>query len=324
MISLASMKKTKLFLGFCSCLIIIILNSCSTSDEGAYLFAHMLKEDYGRLYYSISRDGLQWTMLNDSNSVAPSYRGHPDICKGADGCFYMIGAGESPPRPLLWKSEDLLSWKIARELPVSLFTNNGTGYSANPAWFGAPKIFFDKSSGNYLITWHAAKVGIAPGNDWWRSMRTFYSLTPDFEEFTKPKRLFDFDGDDASMATIDVIIRKSGSAYYALIKDERWPQDSPTGKTIRIATAGNLTGPYSKPGPPITPPWFEAPSIVPTHNNKGWYIFAESYPNSYMLFQSDSLTGKWSAMELELEGVRHGCVIRISEDQYDSFHDKKY
>ena len=29
-----------------------------------YLFAHMTKQDDGRLYYSVSQDGLQWTLLN--------------------------------------------------------------------------------------------------------------------------------------------------------------------------------------------------------------------------------------------------------------------
>ena len=30
----------------------------------AYLFAHMMQGDYWRLYYSISRDGLHWQLLN--------------------------------------------------------------------------------------------------------------------------------------------------------------------------------------------------------------------------------------------------------------------
>ena len=33
-------------------------------NRAAYLFAHMLKEDYGRLYYSVSTNGLHWMPLN--------------------------------------------------------------------------------------------------------------------------------------------------------------------------------------------------------------------------------------------------------------------
>lgn len=308
---------------FCTSALVIfsVLCSCDRSSganppEGGYLFAHMLKSDYGHLYYSISRDGQNWELLNDSIRINPLYRGHPDICKGADGSYYMIGAEESPARPLLWKSKDLLSWNKAKYLPDSLFIDNGTGYSSNPAWFGAPKMFYDEASGKYIISWHAPKEGIPNGDEWWKSMRTFYTLSSDFESFTEPKRLFDFDGDDATMATIDVIIRKADSKYYAIIKDERWPEDSPNGKTIRISTSNDLTGPYSNPATPITPAWYEAPSLVPTLDNDGWFLYAESYPNRYMLFHSDSLSGSWSATDLKLEGVRHGCVIRINEDQY--------
>ncbi len=53
----------------------------------AYLFAHMLQGDYWRLYYSVSRDGLHWEMLNRGKRVFEEYRGHADICKGHDGRY---------------------------------------------------------------------------------------------------------------------------------------------------------------------------------------------------------------------------------------------
>lgn len=300
------------------CLLITAHNSCVNPSKGGYLFAHMLASDYGHLYYSISRDGQNWILLNDSKRIDPIYRGHPDICMGADGYYYMIGAEKSPANPVLWRSEDLVSWIVARHLPDSLFIGNTTGYNANQAWYGAPKMFFDEASMNYLITWHAPETDIDSGDEMWKSMRTFYTLSPDFERFTKPQRLFNFDDSDEDMATIDVIIRKAGSTYFAIIKDERWPEDTRTGKTIRIALSANLTGPYGEPGSPVTPAWFEAPSIVPSPNGRGWYMYAENYPNRYMLFQTDSLLGTWSAIDINLEGVRHGCVIRINEDQYST------
>ncbi len=304
------------------CLLFTALFSCENKEdkggEGGYLFAHMRSTDYGSLYYSVSRDGKNWVQLNDSSRVDSIYRGHPDICKGADGVYYMIGAEKSPAKAVLWKSEDLVSWSLNRALPNSLFLDNGTGHTANPAWYGAPKLFFDEASMNYLLTWHAPKNGIAGGDDWWRSMRTFYTLTPDFESFTKPERLFNFHGDDENMATIDAIIRKVGSTYYAIIKDERWPEDTPKGKTIRIARSAHLTGPYNNPGIPLTPNWYEAPSVVPKLNGKGWNIYAENYPNRYVLFEADSLNGSWTAAETNLEGVRHGCIILIDENQYQT------
>ncbi len=57
----------------------------------AYLFAHMTHKDYGRLYYSVSLDGLHWVSLNRGKRVVEQYQGHPDICKGHDGRYYMAG-----------------------------------------------------------------------------------------------------------------------------------------------------------------------------------------------------------------------------------------
>ena len=64
------------------------------AGNGGYLFAHMRHEDYGRLYYYISRDAKNWTKLNNNERVVPEYRGHPDIMKGRNGRYYMIGVSE--------------------------------------------------------------------------------------------------------------------------------------------------------------------------------------------------------------------------------------
>jgi hypothetical protein len=67
----------------------------------AYLFAHMMHGDYGRLYYSVSLDGLHWKQLNAAKRVFEDYRGHADICRGHDGRFYLVGNraadGRAPP-----------------------------------------------------------------------------------------------------------------------------------------------------------------------------------------------------------------------------------
>ncbi len=244
-------------------------------------------------------------------------QGHPDICKGRDGQYYMIGVEGSSGIPILWESDNLVTWEKKKYLSKSVFKDNNPGFTTDHGFLGAPKMFYDKISETYIITWHASKVGNT-GDDLWKSMRTFYILSSDFEKFSHSGRLFDFEDDDEEMATIDVIIRKVGDIYYAIIKDERWPEDCNTGKTIRVSTSENLTGPYCNPGPPITPKWFEAPTLVSKSDNSGWYLYAESYPNKYMLFEADSLLGSWSSINLNLEKIRHGCVIQIDENQFKS------
>lgn len=58
--------------------------------DGGYLFAHMTNANYGKLYYAASRDGVNWETLNKGRIINSAYIGHPDICQGHDGAFYMI------------------------------------------------------------------------------------------------------------------------------------------------------------------------------------------------------------------------------------------
>lgn len=287
-------------------------------DSGGYLFAHMTKSDYGSLYYSISKDGIHWKALNNGKKIHQYYRGHPDIAMGRNGDYYMIGFKGDAEEPILWKSGDLISWSIERKIPKSIFLDT-PGYFANAGWLGAPKLFYDKDSDQYMICWHAQKKGTGGGRERWKSMRTFYILSQDLKTFSSPLRMFDFDTKaDQQMATIDVIIRKYEHGYFAVIKDERWPEESETGKTIRLSFSENLTGPYSNPGPPITPSWFEAPAVVPGRDGVNWYLYAENYPNRYHLFKADSLNGDWGKpVDINMDGVRHGCVIMINGNQYN-------
>ena len=246
-------------------------SSLKAATDVAYLFAHMTKEDYGRLYYSVSTDALHWTTLNNGRRILDDYRGHPDICKGHDNRYYRIGNYEHRPEITLWVSDDLITWNRFRDFTPDIYKT--PDFKPAIDYKGAPKIFYDADSGRYLITWHSTLL--PPIKDdteqFWRGMRTLYVTSTDLKTFTDPKRLFDFE-----IATIDTIIRKEGSRYYAFIKDEKYPDFSwPTGKTIRVCTADNLLGPYTEPSPPITANFYEAPTLIARPDGKGWYLYCE-------------------------------------------------
>lgn len=291
---------------------------------GGYLFAHMTKNDYGSLYYSVSTDGLNWQILNSGKKVNESYRGHPDICVGRDGRYYMIGVDDQEKKAIVWTSDDLLEWKAESEIPYKLF-KSVKGNEANDAWLGAPKMFYDATSKRYIITWHSPKPDI-PRNDtenYWCSMRTFYILSPDLKTFTEPARLFSYE-----MGTIDVIIRKEGDLYYAILKDEceataLWP----TGKSVRVAVAHQLEGPYSYPSESISYNYHEAPTIIPKPDRTGYYLYTEMYPGiRYDVAEAPSLNGPWFGvyqMRFKVpEVTRHGCMIPLSTAQYQSITEK--
>lgn len=294
----------------------------------AYLFAHMMHGDYWRLYYSVSLDGLHWEMLNKSNRVFADYRGHADITKGHDGRYYLVGnRGDERPDINFWVSDNLISWKSYGEYRPDLA--HVPDYPGTLPRIGAPKLFFDAASGNYLLTWHTThdlgKTDLP--EPYWAGQRTLYALSKDLKTFSDPPRkLFGFD-----MATIDTSVRKVGEHYYAIFKDERYPTlDWVTGKTIRLSRADSLVGPYSPPGPPLSPNFREAPMLIPSPDGKAWYLYYEQYPGvSYGLSVAASLEGPWFQVSgatyygdwdkyVVPKKARHGCMLPISRKEYDA------
>lgn len=292
-------------------------------DEGGYLFMFMTDARYGRMHYALSRDCYEWTTLNGGRVIDESYCGHPDICQGPDGTYCTISVDPFE----LWTSSDMVTW-YKRPLSRSFIDA-----AALKGWFvtyymGAPKMMYDADSGQFMITWHACRVN---GKDDWDSMRTIYTLTSDFVTFTDPLPLFSFTGADADMAIIDCIIRRLGDRYYAIMKDERFADKSPNGKTIRIAFSSSLTGPYTNPSPAVTPTdkMREAPIFVERPDGNGCYLFAESYdtpPYRYEMFTAPSINSSFTFDPLfscpsvgdgtSRPNARHGCIIPVSESTY--------
>ena len=303
------------------------VGSGETPKYEAYLFAHMRQGDYGRLYYSVSLDGLHWEMLNGGKRVSEEYRGHADICPGHDGRYYLVGnRGDDQPDINFWVSGNLVTWTKHSDYTPDL--KRVPDYPKAMARIGAPKLFFDRASSLYLLTWHTThdlgKTDLP--EPYWAGQRTLYVTSKDLLTFTPPPRkLFSW-----NLATIDVMVRKEGEVYYALLKDERYPTlEWPTGKTIRICQSPSLLGPYSEPGPPVSPNFREAPMLIPSPNGKVWYLYYEQYPGvAYGLSIAAKLPGPWfQAAGNQQPGwdkyhlppkVRHGSMLPITRQQYDA------
>jgi hypothetical protein len=293
-----------------------------------YLFAHMVHGDYWRLYYSVSTNGLHWEMLNGGRRVFEDYRGHADICIGHDGRYYLVGnRGDAQPDINFWVSKDLITWSKLSDFSPDL--KRVPDYPKALPRIGAPKVFFDEASSQYLLTWHTThdmgKTDLP--EPYWAGQRTLYVTSRDLKTFSDPPRkLFTW-----NMATIDVIMRREGDRYYAIFKDERYPTlEWPTGKTIRISSAPALLGPYSEPGPPVSPGFREAPTLIPSPDGKAWYLYYEQYPGvAYGLSAAAKLDGPWFQVSggtnyrdwdkyLLPPKVRHGSMIPITRTQYNA------
>jgi hypothetical protein len=292
----------------------------------AYLFAHMKHSDYGRLYYSVSLDGLHWRELNTGKRVSEEYRGHPDICKGHDGRYYLVGNNNDEDLNIkFWVSDDLLEWELYSSITPELQKTPGYEQARNA--IGAPKLFYDEVSSRYILTWHTPHVpDQIPMADerYWASQRTLVITSKDLKKFDKfPQRLFPWD-----MATIDTFIRWQGNAYFAILKDERYPSlDCTTGKTIGLCRSDSPLGPWSELSAPISPNFREAATLIPSPDGKVWYLYYEQYPGvSYGLSVAADLDGPWFQSSGNTHfadwdkyslppAVRHGCMLPISRKE---------
>ncbi len=297
--------------------------------DGAYLFAHMTKARYGVLHYSVSRDGLHWRQVNGGRPVSSDYHGHASIARGGDGRYYLVG-NRSDDDPLIrfWVSEDLIRWT-----PHGIYRPDLKAVAGHPhplPRIGAPKLFFDAPSGRFLLSWHTPNLDGSREDPerYWGSQRTLYVLSRDLRDFPdRPRRLFEW-----NVATIDTIVQPNGQGgYCAIIKDERYPSTNwPTGKTIRISCAKRLLGPYPPPGPPVSPNFREAPTIIRAPGKGDWLLYYEQYAGTgYGLSTAPRLTGPWYQVSGNTgvpewdrytlpAGLRHGSMIAISKAQHDA------
>jgi len=300
-----------------------------SEPDRAYLFAHMMRGAYGKLYYSVSLDGLRWRQVNGGKPVSADYHGHASIARGSDGRYHLVGnKSDDDPFIRFWVSSDLISWTPSGAYRPNLGEIPGHPHALQR--IGAPKLYFDAPSERFLLTWHTPNV---PGSDleperYWESQRTLYVLSKDLVSFPQPpKRLFSWE-----MATIDTIVQQNPEGgYCAVMKDERYPSYNwVTGKTIRISCGPSLLGPYPEPGPPLSPNFREAPTLVRSPDGRDWLLYYEQYAGtSYGLSMAPRLEGpwyqvsgntgvpEWNRYEVP-PGVRHGSIVPITRRQHDA------
>ncbi|WP_431050282.1 hypothetical protein [Roseateles sp. L2-2] len=295
----------------------------------AYLFAHMTDARYGVLHYAVSLDGLHWTKLNGGKAVNEEYHGHPSIAQGPDGRFYLVGnKSDDDPDIRFWVSDDLIKWQVFGTYRPDL--SKVAGLPNAMQRIGAPKLYFDKPSNQFVVLWHTATVPGVPEDPerYWSSQRTLYALSPDLKRFdAPPKRLFKWE-----IATIDTfLIANPEGGYCAVIKDERYPSYIwTTGKTIRMTCAKDLLGPYPEPGPALSPAFREAPTLVRAPNGVDWLLYYEQYAgNGYGLSMAPRLEGpwvevwgnsrrkEWDRFEMPAQ-LRHGSMMPITKAQYEA------
>ena len=134
----------------------------------------------------------------------------------------------------------------------------------------------------------------------------YYTITKDFKAFTKAKVLY-----EPGFNSIDATIQWDGSQYVMFLKDET---REPARKNLKVATAQNLTGPYSEASAPITGKyWAEGPTAI--QKDGKWLVYFDKYTeHQYGAVQSTDLKN-WTDISDQVsfpDGIRHGTAIQVA------------
>ena len=296
------------------------------NDYSAYLFVHFTGKDSGadtnfeQIYFSLSKDGENWEILNDNKPVLKNTLGtkgvrDPYIIRGEDGTFYIIAtdllkavtnwgaAQETGSRSIIiWETKDLTDWgepRIVEVMPES------TG--AGCVW--APEAVWDEVKQQYMVFW-ASRVS----TDNYGKQRIYRSYTTDFESFTAPAIYIEEDYD-----VIDATIVKSEDKYYRFIKNESdkyiyCETSSSLDKDgwTEVTEYGHVAGP-------------EGPTCFKTNgDNSNWTLMLDFYGGGkgYKPYTTSNLaSGVFTEGTANFpSGVtyRHGSVLPITQEEYDA------
>jgi hypothetical protein len=275
-----------------------------------------------QIYFALSKDGRNWSALNNSQPVLVSKLGEkgvrdPYLLRSHDGKkFYLIATDLSIHRNgdwgraqnaasqsiVIWDSTDLVHWSEPRLVKVA-------ADDAGCTW--APEAVYDEGKKEYLVFW-ASKTK----SDNFSKQRIWAAWTGDFVTFGKP-----FIYLEKPWHVIDADIVRENGNYYRFSKDEEY-------KSITMEVSTNLLGPWRDAtnfslakiqgyeGP-------ECYSIKPAAADRPtmWCLILDNYASGagYKPFVTDNLGGGQFKPGEDFVfpfNFRHGSVLNLADGEF--------
>ncbi|MFI6159569.1 glycoside hydrolase family 43 protein [Micromonospora haikouensis] len=264
--------------------------------------------NYG-LHVAVSRDGLNWTPLNQNNPVVTPTAGDlglrdPYIHRKQDGTFVVVATdlygtnfGRNSQYLHVYDSTDLTSFTGYRRIQMHTYSNVHT-------W--APTVFWDAGRGQYAIVYSANT-----------STDLFLvNYTSDFRTVSAPQTYF-----SPGFPILDADIRVSGGVTYLFYKN---------------LSNGNLYGARSSTGAPNSFTTYtsglrqgnaiEGAHLVPRNDGGAWWLWGDSFSpvNNDMYMWSTSNVGgnSWSVMNQRDYtpplNCKHGSITGITDAEYNA------
>ncbi|RDY33310.1 alpha-L-arabinofuranosidase [Lachnotalea glycerini] len=260
------------------------------------------------LYLAVSKDGLNWTPLNQNNYVlkpteGTGYLRDPFFLRKQDGTFVIVATDN-------WNSEYIHIWDSAN---LTDFTNERLvrmNTSGMHAW--APETFYDASKGQYAVIWS----GNTDRN------RIYVNYTKDFVNFTSPKVYFD-PGFSVIDGHMEVNVNGYNYLYYKSEKDFKLYGTKSTSLESGSFNSNTYTSGY---GPNISGSHIEAPIIMKSLTSNTWWLWGDSYNPVNAVFyawQTNDLTSNsWTAIDRKDYNAplnsKHATIAAITLTEYNN------
>lgn len=290
----------------------------------AYLFTHFTGEhkDGEQLYFSLSKDGLFWTDLNNGLPVLKSTIGEkgirdPFIVKNKkSGKYYIIatdlrieaGKGwgaaqfEGSRDIIVWESDDLVNWSEERAVTVGI-------ENATCVW--APEAVYDEKRDEFFVFWASMVKETCDSEP---KQRIYCAYTKDFKKFSPAEKYI-----EREKHVIDTTMIYSGGYYYRFSKDEVTKRiifekgREFTGEFIPVKSAAleNLEG-------------VEGPECFIMPDGKSICLIADRFLKglgylpllTYDIENEDFTVLSDGKFDFDKAKKRHGGVIEISDGEY--------
>ena len=301
----------------------------------AYLFSHFREKitpDGEQVYFALSKDGFNWTQLNNGEPILTSTMGEKgcrdiEVIRLKTGGFVILTTDLSIAYRMdenyqvnwkevnstgskclcMWKTDDFITFSEQKRI---YFGRDDFGC----LW--APEIFYDEINDEYLIHW-----GSTLAEDNFTHMSIFCCTTKDFESFSDPKLFFTKDNE-----ILDTHLVKFDGTYHLFYKNAEHPPMN------MHATSDNLYGPYEHDkafedymASLGNPGSYEGATTLVLPDGR-WCLMldffgCEKEKMGYVPFVSDK-PGNANFKRFDESfsfpyGFKHGGIIEITDEEYD-------
>lgn len=295
----------------------------------AYLFVHFTMDgnkDEETVWFSVSKDGLNWTDIGNEKPVLVSNIGTKGIRDpfivydntlkkyfiiatdlNTSNCYSWEDASTVGSRSILvWESKDLINWSQPRLIEVGV-------ENAGCVW--APEAIYCRENNNWFVFWASS---VKESGDITAKQKIYGAFTKDFQTFSPAIKYLDGKTD-----VIDTNIVFSNGWYYRFSKDE-------THKNIIIERSKELITDKEY---EIIPSDFlddlkgvEGPEAYYLERENKWCLIVDQYRihGGYLpLITDDISTGNFEKVpsdsyNMGIRKKRHGGVISISDEVFEN------